>query len=86
MVPRQPRPTKVAPFQAFLRQRVEAYPELTVARLHREIGELGYRGGGGGGRGGGQTAVKEFLPRGPASPGARLRSALRDAARPPGPS
>ena len=51
--PRQPRPTKVAPFQAFLRQRVEAYPELTVARLHREIGELGYRGG--------QTAVKEFL-------------------------
>src|ERR1700712_4495591 len=51
--PRQPRPTKVAPFQAFLRQRVAAYPELTVVRLHREIGELGYRGG--------QTAVKEFL-------------------------
>jgi transposase len=51
--PRQPRPTKVAPFQAFLRQRVEAYPELTVVRLHREIGELGYKGG--------QTAVKEFL-------------------------
>jgi transposase len=51
--PRQPRPTKVAPFQAFLRQRVKAYPELTVARLHSEIGELGYKGG--------QTAVKEFL-------------------------
>jgi transposase len=51
--PRQPRPTKVTPFQAFLRQRVEAYPELTVVRLHREIGELGYKGG--------QTAVKEFL-------------------------
>ena len=51
--PRQPRPTKVAPFHAFLCQRVQAYPELTVARLHREIGELGYRGG--------QTAVKEFL-------------------------
>ena len=51
--PRQPRPTKVTPFQAFLRQRVEAYPELTVARLHREIGGLGYKGG--------QTAVKEFL-------------------------
>ena len=51
--PRQPRPTKVAPFRAFLRERLAAYPELTAARLHREIGELGY--------GGGQTAVKEFL-------------------------
>ena len=51
--PRQPRPTKVAPFQAYLRERVAAYPELTGTRLHREIGELGY--------GGGQTAVKEVL-------------------------
>jgi len=51
--PRQPRPTKVVAFHAYLRERVAAYPELTGARLHREIGELGY--------GGGQTAVKEFL-------------------------
>jgi len=51
--PRQPRPAKIAPFQAYLRERVAAYPELTATRLHREIGELGYSGG--------QTAVKEFL-------------------------
>jgi len=51
--PRQPCPTKIAPFQAYLRERVAAYPELTATRLHREIGELGYSGG--------QTAVKEFL-------------------------
>ena len=51
--PREPRPTKVTPFHAYLRERVAAYPELTAVRLHREIGELGYRGG--------QTAVKDFL-------------------------
>ena len=51
--PRQPCPTKVAPYPAFLRERVAAYPELAAVQLHREIGELGY--------GGGQTAVKEFL-------------------------
>jgi len=51
--PRQPRPTKVAPFQMYLRERVAAYPELTSTRLHREIRDLGY--------GGGYTAVKEFL-------------------------
>ena len=51
--PRQPRPTKVAPFQTYLRERVAAYPELTSTRLHREIRDIGY--------GGGYTAVKEFL-------------------------
>ena len=51
--PRQPRPTKVAPYHAYLRERVAAYPELTAVRLHRELGDLGYRGG--------QTAVKDFL-------------------------
>ena len=51
--PRQPRPTKVAAFQTYLRERVAAYPELTGTRLHREIREIGY--------GGGYTAVKEFL-------------------------
>jgi len=65
--PRQPCPTKIALFQAYLRERVAAYPELTGTRLHREIGELGYSGG--------QTAVKEFLrevrPR--AAPGFEVR-------------
>jgi len=51
--PRQPRPTKVAPFQTYLRERVAAYPEVTSTRLHREIRDIGY--------GGGYTAVKEFL-------------------------
>ncbi len=51
--PRQPRPTKVAAFHTYLRERVAAYPELTGTRLHREIREIGY--------GGGYTAVKEFL-------------------------
>ncbi len=51
--PRQSRPTKVAPFQTYLRERVAAYPELTSTRLHREIRDIGY--------GGGYTAVKEFL-------------------------
>ena len=51
--PQQPCPTKVAPYHAFLRERVAAYSELAAVRLHLEIGELGY--------GGGQTAVKESL-------------------------
>ncbi len=51
--PRQPGPTKITPFQAYLRERVAAYPELTGTRLHREIGEVGYTGG--------YTAVKQFL-------------------------
>ena len=46
-------PTKVTPFQTYLRERVAAYPELTASRLHRELGKLGYNGG--------YTAVKEFL-------------------------
>jgi transposase len=60
--PRQPRPTKLMPFERFLRERIAAFPELTGRRLHREIGELGYDGG--------YTAIKEFLrdirPSGPA--------------------
>ena len=51
--PRQPRPTKVSPFEPYLRERVAAYPDLTGSRLHREIRELGY--------GGGHTMVKDFL-------------------------
>lgn len=51
--PRQPRPTIVAAFEAYLRERIAAVPELTGSRLLREIRELGYAGG--------YTAVKDFL-------------------------
>ena len=51
--PRGPRPTLVQPFEAFLRERVAAWPELTGARLLREIRDLGYRGG--------KTALNDFL-------------------------
>ena len=51
--PRRPRPTKVTPFHIYLRERVAAYPELTGSRLHRELRDLGYKGG--------YTAVKDFL-------------------------
>ena len=50
---RPPRANKIAPFQAYLRDRVAAYPELTASRLHRELRDLGYSGG--------YTAVKVFL-------------------------
>ncbi len=65
--PRQPRVTKVAPFQAYLRERVAAYPDLTGTRLHREIGKIGYAGG--------YTAVKDFLRevRPSPSPGFEMR-------------
>ena len=52
----QPRPlraNRIAPFQAYLRERVAAYPELTASRLHRELRGLGYDGG--------YTTVKVFL-------------------------
>ena len=51
--PRPPRPSKLAPFERFLRDRVAAFPELTGKRLLREIRELGY--------GGAYTIVKDFL-------------------------
>jgi transposase len=51
--PRAPRQHKLAPFEAYLRERVAAFDELTGSRLHREIRERGYRGG--------YTAVKDFL-------------------------
>ena len=51
--PRQPRPRRREPFEAYLRQRVAAYPGLTASRLLREIREHGY--------GGGYTAVTDFL-------------------------
>jgi transposase len=51
--PRPPRANKIAPFEAYLCERVTAYPELTASRLHRELRDLGY--------GGGYTGVKVFL-------------------------
>lgn len=47
------RPSKLAPYLDFLRERVTAYPELSAARLTREIRELGYIGA--------YTAVKRYL-------------------------
>jgi len=47
------RPSKLAPFMAFLRERVVSFPDLSAARLTREARELGYAGA--------YTAVKRFL-------------------------
>ena len=43
--PRKPRLALLDPFTAYLRERVQAYPGLTGARLLRELHERGYRGG-----------------------------------------
>jgi hypothetical protein len=47
------RPSKLAPYLDFLRERMTAFPELSAARLTREIRELGYAGA--------YTAVKRYL-------------------------
>ena len=47
------RPSKIAPYMEFLRERVSAFPDLTASRLTREIRELGYTGA--------YTAVKRYL-------------------------
>lgn len=51
--PRHPRPTVIEPFEAYLRERVAAWPELTGERLLREVRALGYTGG--------RTALNDFL-------------------------
>jgi len=43
--PRPPAPSPLAPFEAFLRERVDRFPELTGRRLWREVRELGFTGG-----------------------------------------
>ncbi len=43
--PRQPRPRIMDPYEAYVRERLAAFPELSVPRLLREIQPLGYRGG-----------------------------------------
>jgi hypothetical protein len=51
--PRPAKPSTVAPFETYLRQRVANWPELTSARLLRKIREQGYYGG--------KTALYDFL-------------------------
>ena len=47
------RPSKLAPYMDFLRERVTAFPDLSAVRLIRDIRELGYQGA--------YTAVKRYL-------------------------
>jgi transposase len=42
---REPAPSPLAPFEAFLCERVGRFPDLTGRRLWREIRELGFTGG-----------------------------------------
>src|SRR4051794_10354761 len=59
--PRNPRPTVITPVEAYLRERIAAFPDLNGSRLLREIQERGYTGG--------YTALKDFLrPIRPAAP------------------
>lgn len=51
--PRAPRDRLIAPYEGFLRDRVIAFPDLSGARLLREIQGLGYEGS--------YTAVTDFL-------------------------
>ena len=51
--PRRPRARVVEPFERYLQERVQAFPDLSGARLLREIRELGYEGA--------YTAVTDFL-------------------------
>ena len=52
--PRQvERPSKIAPYLDYLRDRASAFPDLTAARLTREIRDMGYVGA--------YTAVKRYL-------------------------
>jgi transposase len=51
--PRQPRPRVIAPYEAYVRERLAAFPELSIPRLLREIRPLGYAGG--------RTMLGEFV-------------------------
>jgi hypothetical protein len=51
--PRQPRARVIEPFEDYLRERIQAFPDLSGARLLREIRALGYDGG--------YTAVTDFV-------------------------
>jgi transposase len=62
--PREPAPSPLAPFHAFLRERVGRFPDLTGRRLWREIRDIGFTGG--------YATVTDFLRtvRPPAEPAA----------------
>ncbi len=51
--PRQPRERLLEPYEAYLRERITAFPDLSGQRLLREIKQHGYKGG--------YTAVTDFL-------------------------
>ncbi|WP_036796628.1 IS21 family transposase [Leisingera caerulea] len=51
--PRAPRDRIIEPFERYLQERVQVFPDLSGARLLREIRELGYEGG--------YTMVTDFL-------------------------
>ena len=51
--PRQPRSRVIEPYEDYLQERIQAFPDLSGARLLREIRKLGYDGG--------YTAVTDFL-------------------------
>ncbi|RFP86221.1 IS21 family transposase [Rhodobacteraceae bacterium 63075] len=51
--PRQPRSRVIEPYEDYLQERIQAFPDLRGARLLREIRKLGYDGG--------YTAVTDFL-------------------------
>ncbi|TPG37955.1 IS21 family transposase [Roseomonas nepalensis] len=65
--PRPPAPSPLAPFEAFLRERVGRFPDLTGRRLWREVRDLGFAGG--------YSTVTDFLRtvRPPATPGFERR-------------
>ncbi len=74
--PRRDRPRLLTPYEAYLRERVKAYPGLTGRRLLREIRALGY--------GGGYSALTDYLrevrPR--PAPGFEVRFETPPAGRP----
>lgn len=51
--PRRPRERLIEPFEAYLRERITTFPDLSGKRLFREIKQHGYEGG--------YTAVTDFL-------------------------
>ena len=72
--PREPAPSLLGPFEAFLRERVGRFPDLTGRRLWREVRELGFAGG--------YSTVTEFLRARP--PGAEPPAFERRFETPPG--
>ncbi len=51
--PRKPRPCVMDPYQTYVRERLVAFPELSIPRLLREIRPMGYAGG--------KTALGDFV-------------------------